>query len=164
MTIGFIWTSCISLVAYAGIYSTTTIIAIFFPQVCHRFRQLAYAECLWLPSARSCLAANAADAAFVARAAAPLSSRDAVRISANWRQARYAETKLLVQNLRFMPRLQLERELLWVSWGNRIWAHPRNKEDGTIARTTTRYVRKVIGHLRKFPEAFAKQTVCCSKI
>jgi len=36
-----------------------------------------------------------------------------------------------------MPRLQLEGSALWVSWGNRIWSHPRNN-DGTICRTTNR--------------------------
>ena len=106
-------------------------------QTCRRFRELAAAECLWLPAARGCLATGGGWAA--ARSAAPLpSSRDAVRVSANWRRARYEEAKLLVHNMRYMPRLQLERELLWVSRGNTIWAHPR-KKDGTISRTTTRY-------------------------
>ncbi len=109
--------------------------------MCHRFRALSLAECLWLPSARDCVATNAHDPDFVSRAAAVLSSKDAVRIGSNWKKARYLESKLLVQNVRFMPRLQLQRDHLWVSWGNRIWAHPRN-EDGTIARTTTRY-RKI---------------------
>ena len=135
--------TCVNcLVTVAWFYSLRALLYfVNFPQVCSRFRELAYAECLWLTPARDCLATNSRDASFVARSAAPLSSRDAVRVSGNWRRAQYEETKLLVQNTRFMPRLQLERDLLWVSWGNRIWAHPRNPEDGTIARATTRALK-----------------------
>jgi len=108
--------------------------------VCRRFRELAYTELLWLPVARASIATNGLSRDFRDRCAgAQLSSREAVRISRNWRLAKYSETKLLVQNQRFMPRIQLERDLLWVSWGNRIWAHPRSKNDGIIARATTRF-------------------------
>ncbi len=36
-------------------------------------------------------------------------------------EGNYHETTLLVQNIRYMPRLQLDRSALWVSWGNKIW-------------------------------------------
>jgi len=62
-------------------------------------------------------------------------------VNLNWTSAKYSETKLLVQNQRYMPRIQLESDLLWVSWGNRIWAHPRSRVDGIIARATTRTLK-----------------------
>lgn len=112
--------------------------------VSRRFRDLAYADCLWVKEAKTCLSTNGKDSAMISRTAAPLGARDKVRVSQNWRNGVYVETKLLVQSLRYMPRLQLEKELLWVSWGNRIWAHPRHKrkpESGLIGRTTTRVLK-----------------------
>ena len=39
-----------------------------------------------------------------------------------------------------MPRIELEQNSLWVSWGNKIWSHPRHA-DGTVGRTTTRVLK-----------------------
>jgi hypothetical protein len=55
-------------------------------------------------------------------------------------EGNYHETTLLVQSIRYMPRLQLDRSALWVSWGNKIWSHPRYS-DGTISRTTNRVLK-----------------------
>lgn len=110
-------------------------------RVSRRFRDLVYADCLWMRPAADCIATNAADPAVVARSKQPLSARDKVRVSSNWRAGRYAESMLLVQNERYMPRLQLEREALWVSWGNRIWSHPRAPSGGHVGRTTTRVLK-----------------------
>jgi hypothetical protein len=91
--------------------------------------------------ASSSIVTNASDPSMSERTKQPLASaRDRVRVSANWQHGIYAESKLLVQNVRYMPRMQLEREVLWVSWGNRIWAHPRGK-DGQVGRTTTRALK-----------------------
>ena len=109
-------------------------------QVCSRFRDLTDAECLWMTEARNCLATNGIDANLASRNLDPLTSRDRVRISKNWSEGNYHETTLLVQSIRYMPRLQLERSALWVSWGNKIWSQPRYF-DGTISRTTNRVLK-----------------------
>lgn len=110
-------------------------------QVNRRFRDLSYANCLWLRAARECLVTNGKDEGVRQRTSSELSARDRVWISRNWSKGWYTETKLLVQKHRYMPRLQLEKNQLWVSWGNHIWAHPRNARDGTINRRTTRVLR-----------------------
>ena len=89
--------------------------------VCTRFRDLTYAECLWISDARECLATNGLNPNMIARTLNPLTSRDRVRVSKNWSEGNYHETTLLVQSIRYMPRLQLERSALWVGWGNKIW-------------------------------------------
>ena len=66
-----------------------------------------------------------------------LPSKEKIRISRNWTKCRYEEATLLAHNVRYMPRLQLDGETLWASWGSRIWAHER-KPDGTIHRQTKR--------------------------
>ena len=112
-----------------------------FAQTSHRIRSIAYTEGLWAREARNCLATNGLNKEHDAKTTIdPLSARDKVRVGRNWQLANYSETFLLVQNTRYMPRLQLERNHLWVSWGNWIWAHPRNR-DGTVERTTTRVLK-----------------------
>jgi F-box/WD-40 domain protein 4 len=39
-----------------------------------------------------------------------------------------------------MPRIQLESDTLWVSWGAQVWAHPR-RSDGTVCRTASKVLR-----------------------
>ena len=41
---------------------------------------------------------------------------------------------------RYMPRLQLDSETIWVSWGSQVWAHPR-RADGTVCRTASQVLR-----------------------
>jgi hypothetical protein len=106
-------------------------------QVCSRFRDLTHAESLWMTEGKNCLVTNGVDTSMASRTLGELTSQDRVRISKNWSEGSYHETTLLVQNIRYMPRLQLERSALWVSWGNKIWSHPRHV-DGTISRTTNR--------------------------
>ena len=109
-------------------------------QVCSRFRDLTHAEFLWMTEARNCLVTNGLDAGMAYRTQDQLTSQDRVRISKNWAEGNYHETTLLVQSIRYMPRLQIERSALWVSWGNKIWSHPRHS-DGTISRTTNRVLK-----------------------
>ena len=108
-------------------------------QTCSLFRDLSYADSLWLGDSRNSLITNGLDPLLEERTKEPLSARDKVRVSRNWTSGQFSETKLIVQNTRYMPRLQLEQDLLWVSWGNRIWAHPR-LSSGLIDRTSARYV------------------------
>lgn len=110
-------------------------------QVSKRFREVVYADGLWSAGAREAVVTNGIDRTFAARTAVnPLSARDKVRVEQNWRNADYIESHLLLQNTRYMPRIQLEHDHLWVSWGNWIWAHPR-QTDGTISRTTSRVLK-----------------------
>ena len=69
-----------------------------------------------------------------------ISAKDRVRISQNWTRGHYNETQLLVQDIRYMPRLQLDSETIWVSWGSQVWAHPR-RADGTVCRTASQVLR-----------------------
>ena len=90
-------------------------------QVCSRFRDLTHAECLWMSEAKKSLATNGLDSNVVSKTLGQLTSRDRVRISKNWSEGNYHETTMIVQSIRYMPRLQLERSALWVGWGNKIW-------------------------------------------
>ena len=39
-----------------------------------------------------------------------------------------------------MPRIQLDSETIYLSWGSQIWAHPR-RADGTVCRTASQVLR-----------------------
>lgn len=110
-------------------------------RVCKRFRDLTTADCLWINRAKSSLATNNAHPEMKNRAVQPwISAQDRVRISQNWISASYAEVQLIVQDTRYMPRIQLDAETIWVSWGAQVWAHPR-RQDGTVCRTASQVLR-----------------------
>eukprot|EP00092_Neocalanus_flemingeri_P040849 GFUD01044469.1.p1 GENE.GFUD01044469.1~~GFUD01044469.1.p1 ORF type:complete len:420 (+),score=88.33 GFUD01044469.1:102-1361(+) len=109
-------------------------------QVCSRFRDISYSDCLWIEASRKALASNQLDPASLSRSQKIFSARDKVRLGKAWIQGHTFESLVVVQNTKFMPRLQLEAKRLWVAWGNRIWCHPR-LPDGGIAKTTSRLLR-----------------------
>lgn len=118
-------------------------------QVCVRFRDIAYTDCLWLESARHSLASNMLDLEVAARCQEQLTARDRVRVGQAWARGYLRETLVAVQNTKFMPRLQLDNKRLWVSWGSRIWCHPR-LPGGAIAKHTTRVLRGHSDDVSKF--------------
>jgi len=118
-------------------------------QVCSRFRDLSYSDCIWLNSAKSALGSNQVDRLSLSRSMSSLSARTKVKIGEGWRTGNSLETIITVQGNKFMPRLQLESKRLWVSWGNKIWCHPR-LPDGRIAKTTTRMLRGHSDDVSKF--------------
>merc|ERR1719192_1091132 len=61
-------------------------------------------------------------------------------MSQNWVKSHYRETQLIVQETRYMPRIQLDSETIYLSWGSQIWAHPR-RADGTVCRTASQVLR-----------------------
>jgi len=110
-------------------------------RVCKRFRDLTQAECLWMPEAKNSLVTNNCHPEMIQRSVASwIPAKDRVRISQNWTKGHYNETQLLVQDIRYMPRLQLDSETIWVSWGSQVWAHPR-RADGTVCRTASQVLR-----------------------
>ena len=109
-------------------------------QVCSRFRNLAYSDCLWLREARQALGSNQADERTRGRSQEQLGARDRVRIGKSWAEGDAREGLVAVQSAKYMPRLQLEAKRLWVSWGSKIWCHPR-LPGGGISKTTSRVLR-----------------------
>ena len=112
-------------------------------QTCKRFRDIAQTDSLWIDEANECLVTNTAACINMGQRTAPApitSAKERVRIARNWTQGHYEETKLAVQDIRYMPRIELEQSSLWVSWGNKIWSHPRHA-DGTVGRMTTRVLK-----------------------
>ena len=110
-------------------------------RVCRRFRDLTQAECLWMPEAKTSLVTNNCHPEMVQRSVASwISAKDRVRISQNWIRANYNEAQLLVQDIKYMPRIQIDAETIWVSWGAQVWAHPR-RADGTVCRTASQVLR-----------------------
>jgi len=112
-------------------------------QTCKRFRDIAQTDSLWVDEAHECLVTNTAACINMGQRTAPApitSAKERVRIARNWTQGHYEETKLAVQDIRYMPRIELEQSSLWVSWGNKIWSHPRHA-DGTVGRMTTRVLK-----------------------
>ena len=118
-------------------------------QVCVRFRDIASTDCLWLEAARHSLASNMLDLEVAGRCQEQLSARDRVRVGQSWARGDLQETLVAVQNTKFMPRLQLDNKRLWVSWGSRIWCHPR-LPGGAIAKHTTRVLRAHSDDVSKF--------------
>ena len=70
-------------------------------KVCKRFRDLAAADCLWIPDAKLSLATNACHPEMQSRSVQPwIKAQDRVRISQNWTKGRYRETQLIIQDTR----------------------------------------------------------------
>jgi len=118
-------------------------------QVCSRFRNLAYSDCLWLREARQALGSNQADERTRGRCQEQLGARDRVRIGKSWAEGDAREGLVAVQSAKYMPRLQLEAKRLWVSWGSKIWCHPR-LPGGGISKTTSRVLRGHSDDVSKF--------------
>jgi len=118
-------------------------------QVCSRFREVSYSDCLWIVDSRKALASNQLDPGSALRCQETLSARNKVRLGKAWSEGNTIESLVAVQNNKFMPRLQVEAKRLWVSWGNRIWCHPR-LPDGGIAKTTSRMLRAHSDDVSKF--------------
>ncbi len=109
--------------------------------VCSRFRDLMAADCLWLVEAKNSLATNMINPDMKSRNVKQyLTAQDRVRISRNWTRGYYSDRQLIVQNTRYMPRVQIDAQTLWVSWGTQVWAHPR-RPDGTVCRTASKVLR-----------------------
>lgn len=51
-----------------------------------------------------------------------------VRISRNWKLGFFQEKQFLKSKVKYIPWLQLEKELLWISRGDQILAFARTKE------------------------------------
>jgi len=118
-------------------------------QVCTRFRDISYSDCLWIEASRKSLASNQLDAESLARSQEHLTARDKVKLGTYWLNGSTIESLVAVQNTKFMPRLQLDSKRLWVSWGKKIWCHPRLPEGG-IAKTTSRVLRGHSDDVSKF--------------
>ncbi|XP_023322974.1 F-box/WD repeat-containing protein 4-like isoform X2 [Eurytemora carolleeae] len=109
-------------------------------QVCKLFRSLSYSDFLWMRAGASSLGSNQLDTLTTSKSQAKLGAREKVRIGENWKNGKCKENILAVQNNKYMPRLQLEKDVLWVSWGKTIWCHPRGK-DGAINPKTKQMFR-----------------------
>ena len=118
-------------------------------QVCSRFRDIAYTDALWVDSARTALGSNQVDNEFASKSQEMLTARDRVKLGSSWSRGKYTESLIAVQNTKFMPRLQLENKRLWVSWGSRIWCHPR-LPGGGVAKHTTKVLRAHSDDVSKF--------------
>lgn len=105
----------------------------------------------WSAAAKKCVVTNGQSAAFLEQTGPfPIwSSKDKVRVAHNWTTGHYKESHLAVQNIRYMPRVQLQRSTLWVSWGKHIWSHPRRK-DGTVHNTTNKVLKGHTDDVSKF--------------
>jgi len=118
-------------------------------QVCRRFMSLAYSDCLWIRSGKKALASNQLHQTAKSKSQVKYSGRDRVRLGRAWTHGRCRERILTVHNNKYMPRLQLEKNALWVSWGKTIWCQPRLK-DGGISSATTKMLRGHKDDVSKF--------------
>jgi len=66
-------------------------------QVSKRFRDLSYAESLWINDAKMCFATNDVAMHSLTSNFDIISARDRVRISKNWKDGKFSDTTLLVQ-------------------------------------------------------------------
>jgi F-box/WD-40 domain protein 4 len=99
--------------------------------------------------AREALASNQTDPGVRGRSQEALSAREKVRVGRVWSAGGAREGLVAVQSARYMPRLQLEAKRLWVSWGSKIWCHPR-LPGGGVSKTTSRVLRGHSDDVSKF--------------
>jgi len=118
-------------------------------QVCTRFRDITYSDILWIESSRNALASNQIDSDSHKRSQESFTAREKVKLGVAWQKGSSIESVISVQSTKFMPRLQLDSKKLWISWGNRIWCHPR-LPDGGVAKTTSRVLRAHSDDVSKF--------------
>ena len=120
-------------------------------QVNKRFRAVVEADLTWHGMAKEGVATNGRCTSFLETTGPyPIwSAKERVRVSHNWVTGHYSESHLAVQNIRYMPRISLQRSNLWVSWGKHIWQHPRRK-DGTVGQTTNRVLKGHTDDVSKF--------------
>ena len=116
-----------------------------------RFRDVVNADWTWQGEAKTALVTNGLCTSFLDHTAPyPIwSAKEKVRVSHNWTSGHCTEAHLAVQNIRYMPRIQLQRSALWVSWGKHIWSHPRRK-DGTVGQTTNKVFKGHTDDVSKF--------------
>jgi len=118
-------------------------------QVCRRFRALAGSDCLWMRLARRALASNQLHVATKKKSQVKYCAKERVKLGHRWQRGLHKELLVTVHNSKYMPRLQLQRDRLWVSWGKTIWCHPRVK-DGAISSATTKMLRGHMDDVSKF--------------
>jgi len=109
-------------------------------QTCARLRAISYSDCLWLTAARSSLGSNQEDPGTRAKSQELLGAREKVKVGRSWEEGECRELLVAVQSAKYMPRVQLESKRLWVSWGSKIWCHPR-LPGGGVSKATSRVLR-----------------------
>jgi len=105
-------------------------------QVCRRFQSLVYCDSVWLRKAARAFASNQLQPEIMQRSQVMYGARERVRLGENWRRGDCTQAIVTAHNNNMMPRVALERDALWVSWGKTIWCHPRVKQGGISAATT----------------------------
>ncbi|XP_026294386.1 F-box/WD repeat-containing protein 4 [Frankliniella occidentalis] len=94
-------------------------------QTCKRINSIISEDFVWLERSRKVNVSNQVSDEIKSRSFSILPCKERCRISQNWNSGRYQETIYLNNRTKFMPWLQLERDILWFSRGRQILALKR---------------------------------------
>lgn len=118
-------------------------------QVCHRFRELASSDCLWVAKSRDCLVTNQISTDIQLRSCCILPPKEKCRVSLNWRRGKCRRVCLIKQRTKYMPWLQLSTNKLWVSQGERILGY-RHFKSGVTSHCPQQILKGHAGDICRF--------------
>jgi len=95
---------------------------------CKRLNDVTSEDFVWLKRSKNCLITNQQSSEILLRSGLSLRAKEKCRISANWRSGYYNEKFYNTSNIKYMPWLQLERDVLWISRGSSIAAFRRHTD------------------------------------
>ncbi|XP_046386000.1 F-box/WD repeat-containing protein 4 [Ischnura elegans] len=97
-------------------------------QVCKRFYWIINEDYVWIERAKNILVTNQISEHIRNRSLTTLSLKEKCRIYYNWKNGKYKENIYLRQREKYMPKLVLEKGILWISRGSSILAYKRDKD------------------------------------
>ncbi|XP_071443152.1 F-box/WD repeat-containing protein 4 isoform X3 [Hetaerina americana] len=97
-------------------------------QVCKRFYGIINEDYVWIERAKNVLVTNQISETIRNRSLTTLSLKEKCRIYYNWKNGKYKENIYLRQRVKYMPKLVLERRILWISRGKSILAYKRGQD------------------------------------
>ncbi|KAJ1525697.1 hypothetical protein ONE63_008908 [Megalurothrips usitatus] len=110
----------VTIFAYCDITSLLSL-----SQTCKRINGIINEDFVWLERSRNVNVSNQVSEEIRSRSFSILPCKERCRIAQNWDSGRYQETIYLNNRTKFMPWLQLDKDILWFSRGRQILALKR---------------------------------------
>ncbi|XP_034233847.1 F-box/WD repeat-containing protein 4-like isoform X1 [Thrips palmi] len=110
----------LSIFRYCNIHSLLRL-----SQTCKRINNIISEDFVWLERSKRVNVSNQVSTQVKNRSFSILHCKDRCRVSQNWNLGRYEETIFLHNKTKYMPWLQLEKDIVWFSRGRQILALKR---------------------------------------
>ncbi|OAD59278.1 F-box/WD repeat-containing protein 4 [Eufriesea mexicana] len=94
-------------------------------EVCTRFYDIIREETLWIKKSKQPIVTNQTSRKFRERCNLLLCLRTKWHVSHNWQYGKYEKKILFSQNTKLIPRIQLTKDTLWWSGGNKLYGFKR---------------------------------------